>query len=188
MTVQFKPFAALVTLCLLLSGCTGLGLMQNLDRLKEPKVSLAGLAVKNLDLFAPSFLVHLRVENPNDLEVKLDGADVALALNGRPVAKGINRGPLSLAKFGASDMTVEVSASTLDVLQQVLLLQSKPLLDYEVTGHLNVLNWLGPLGRLPFSFQGTVDRDTLLRGAEGLGAQASQPASTGPRPGTIPVR
>jgi hypothetical protein len=187
MTAHSKPLAALIILCLL-SGCTALGLMRNPDRLKEPKVSLAGLAVKNLDLFAPSFLVHLRVENPNDLEVNLDGADVALALNGRPVATGINRGPLSLAKFGASDMTVEVSASTMDVLQQVLLLQSKPMLDYEVTGHLNVLNWLGPLGRLPFSFQGAVDRETLLQGAESLGARVNKPASSGPRPGAAPAR
>lgn len=154
-------------ICLLLSGCVGLP--RNFNNLKEPRVSLTGLAVKELNLLAPSVLVRLRVENPNDLNIDLDGADVALALNGQPVATGISRSPLTLAKFGASEMNVEVKAGTLQVLQQILLLQANPSVNYDVTGHLNVLNWLGPLGRIPFRFQGDVDRDTLLRGAESLG-------------------
>jgi LEA14-like dessication related protein len=152
---------------LLLSGCVGLP--RDFNNLKEPQVSLTGLAVKELNFLAPSLLVRLRVENPNDLNINLDGADVALALNGRPVATGISRSPLTLAKFGASEMNVEVKASTLEVLQQILLLQSNSSVNYDVTGHLNVLNWLGPLGKIPFRFRGDVDRDTLLRGAESLG-------------------
>lgn len=178
MAVPIKLTAALLALGFALSGC--FSLPKNLDSLKEPKVSLAGLAVKDLNPFNPRLLVRLQVENPNDLDVNLDGGDVALALNGQPVASGTSRSPLTLAKFGSSQMDVEVSANTLGVLQQILLLQSKPTVDYDVSGHLNVLNWLGPLGKLPFNFKGSVDRDALLRGAESLGNLAVQPAS---RPG-----
>lgn len=162
----FSPFA----LALLLSGCAGLGnLSQSLGKLKEPKVSLAGLSIKEMNLMEPSFLVRLKVENPNDLSINLDGADVALALNGQPVATGISRSPLTLVKQGASDMDVEVKASTLGVLQQLLSLQGNDAVKYGVSGHLNMLNWLGALGKIPFDFQGSVDKATLLRGAEGLG-------------------
>lgn len=174
MTMPLKLAAALAALSLALSGC--FSLPKDFNSLKEPKVSLAGLAIKDLNPFKPRFLVRLQVENPNDLDVNLDGGDVALALNGQPVASGISRSPITLAKFGASQMDVEVSADTLGVLQQIMLLQSKPSVDYNVTGHLNVLNWLGPLGRLPFNFKGAVDRDTLLRGAESLGNLGAQPA------------
>ncbi|MGZ8217503.1 LEA type 2 family protein [Methylomagnum sp.] len=186
MTSFSKSTAALIALCLLVSGCAGL--TDGLDNLREPHVSLAGLAVKKLNLFKPSFLVRLKVDNPNDVEVNLDGADVALALSGRPVANGVSRSPVSLAKHGTSTLDVEVSADTLGALQQILLLQNQKYLDYQVTGHLNVLNLLGPLGQVPFNFKGAVDREALLREAQSLGNLAVPPGSSGTRSGTMPVR
>jgi LEA14-like dessication related protein len=162
-----KSALLLLTIGILAAGC--IGVPKNLDQLKEPTVSLAGLALNEADLFSPSFLVRLRVENPNDLDVTLDGADAALALNGQPVASGVSRSQVGLARFGSSDLAVQVTANTLGVIQQMLALQNQPNLNYQVTGHLQLLNWLGPLGRVPFSFQGAVDRETLLRGAANLG-------------------
>ena len=170
MTASRILFLCLATLVLALSGC--FSLPKDFNSLKEPKVSLAGLAIKDMNPLQPRFLVRLNVTNPNDLAVDLEGADVDLALNGQPVATGVSRSPLTLAKFGSSQMDVEVTANTLGMLQQIMLLQSKSSIDYAVTGHLNVLNWLGPLGKLPFNFKGAVDRDTLLRGAESLGKLA----------------
>lgn len=168
MSAYFRPIA--VFIILVLSGCAGLP--RNFDKLQEPQVSLAGLALKDANPLKPRFLVRLRVENPNDLEVKLDGAEVALALNGQPIARGLGHGPLSLAKRGASDLDVEVAADTLGIIQQFLALQSKSALDYEVSGHLAVLDWLGPLGRIPFDFKGTLNAESLWRGAESLGTLA----------------
>lgn len=160
---RFAPLA----LCLGLAGC--MGLQTKLASLKEPKISLAGLSVKRLDLFQPSVLVRLNVENPNAVNVSIDGADLALALNGQPVANGISHSPLTLVGHGTSTMDVEIQADTLGIAQQVLRLQKQSQVNYDVSGHLNVLNWLGPLGQIPIKLQGSMDRDTLLRGAEGLG-------------------
>lgn len=161
---------AAILASLTLAGC--FSLPQDFNALKEPKVSLAGLAIQDLNPLQPRFLVRLNVENPNDLAVDLDGADVNLALNGKPVAAGVSRSPLKLAKFGSTRMDVEVTANTLGVVRQIMLLRSQSSIDYAVTGNLKVLNWLGPLGKLPFSFKGAVDRDRLLRSAESLGPLA----------------
>ena len=136
--------------------------------LKEPKVSLAGLNIKDLNPLSPSFLVRLKVDNPNDLDVNLDGADVALALNGQPVAAGVSRSPLVLKKLGTSEMDVEVTANTMNAVQQFLILQTRPALDYQVTGNLIWNNWLGALGKLPLKFSGSMDKETLMRTASGL--------------------
>jgi LEA14-like dessication related protein len=165
----YRKLSLMIVAALLAALCGCADLTRSLNTFKEPRVSLAGLAVKELNLLEPSFLVRLKVENPNDLNVSLDGADVALALNGQPVATGTSRGPLTLARLGSSEMDVEVKAGTLSVVQQILGLQANQALGYDVSGHLNVLNWLGALGRVPFNLKGSVDRDTLLRGAEGLG-------------------
>ena len=156
----------LVSLSLvMLMTATGCSLLTtDFRNLKEPKVSLAGLSVKDLNPLQPSFLVRLKLDNPNDLDVSLDGADVALTLNGQPVAAGISRSPLTLKKLASSEMDLEVTANTLNAAQQFLLLQSKPTMDYEITGHLQLKDWMSALGRLPFSFQGNLDSQSLLRG------------------------
>ena len=156
----------LAALFMTLSGCSLL--TADYKNLKEPKVSLAGLNIKDLNPLSPSFLVRLKVDNPNDLNVNLDGADVALALNGQPVAAGVSRSPLVLKKLGSSEMDVEVTANTMNAVQQFLILQTKPTLDYQVTGNLIWNNWLGALGKLPLKFSGSMDKDTLMRAASGL--------------------
>ena len=148
------------------TGCSLL--TTDYKNLKEPKVSLAGLNIKHLNPLSPSFLVRLKVDNPNDLDVNLDGADVALALNGQPVAAGVSRSPLVLKKLGTSEMDVEVTANTMSAVKQLLILQTRPALDYQVTGNLIWNNWLGALGKLPLKFSGSMDRDTLMRAASGL--------------------
>jgi LEA14-like dessication related protein len=161
-----RPFVTTrlaLLLAVLQSGCSLL--TADYKNLKEPKVTLTGLNIQDLNPLKPSFLVRLKLDNPNDLDVNLDGADVALALNGQPVAEGVSRSPVTLKSLGSSEMAVEVTANTLNAVQQFLSLQSKTAMDYRVTGHLHMLNWLGALGRLPFNFDGSVDRDTLLRGA-----------------------
>jgi LEA14-like dessication related protein len=158
--------AWLASMIVMLAGCSLL--TADYQNIKEPKVALAGLNVKDLNPLKPTFLVRLKVDNPNDLDVNLDGADVALALNGQPVATGVSLSPLTLKKLGSSTMDVEVTANTLSAIQQFLVLQSKPAMDYQVTGHLNWLNWLGALGKLPFNFNGSVDRATLMSAASSL--------------------
>ncbi len=156
----------LASLLLTQTGCSLL--TADYKNMKEPKVSLAGLNIKDLNPLSPSFLVRLKVDNPNDLDVNLDGADVALALNGRPVAAGVSRSPLVLKKLGSSEMDVEVTANTMSAIQQFLILQTQSNLDYQVTGNLIWNNWLGALGKLPLKFSGSMDKDTLMRAASSL--------------------
>lgn len=155
---------------LFLTGCAWLlaacsGVTPDLSNIEAPKVSLTSIQAKNLDLYTPSFLVGLRVDNPNDVQVELSGAEAALALNGQQVAMGISQSPLTLNRRGSSDLAVEVKANTIGLLQQVLALANQQSIPYQVTGRLRLARWLGYLGEFPFSFSGTLDRDSLLSGA-----------------------
>lgn len=156
----FIAFTGL-TYTILISACVSLG--QDVNSLKQPQVSLVALALKDLNPLNPSALVRLKVDNPNDLDVNLSGADVALALNGQPAATGISRSPVTLASFGSSEMDAEVHGNTLAMAQQLLLTQASDKVNYKITGSLHVLNWLGPLGRVPFAFEGAMDKQTLMR-------------------------
>jgi LEA14-like dessication related protein len=151
---------------LALNGCSSP--LQKLDKLKPPQVSLQGLSLQKADLLNPVFLVRLRLKNPNDAGLNLDGADAVLKLNGKKIAKGASRSPIKLAPLADSEIAVEASAQTLSALGQLLALQSKESLDYEITGHVNILNWLGGLGAIPFKAQGVVTREELLKSVESI--------------------
>jgi LEA14-like dessication related protein len=130
--------------------------------LKEPEVSLAGLVLSDPNPLAPKFRVRLRVENPNAIDVSLDGADATLELNGKPVATGVSRSPLTLKSLATSELELDVAAQTLGMLAGTAAVLAENRIRYRVQGHLSVLSALGPLGRLPFSFEGAVDPATLL--------------------------
>jgi len=133
------------------------------SKLKDVNVTLIGLNIKDLNPLKPGFLVRLRLDNPNDIDISMDGADAALSLDGQPVADGLSRSPLTLKKQGSSEVDMEVYVNTFSAIQQFLLIQSKPAFDYRVSGHLHVLNWLGSLGRLPFDVSGSMDQKTLMQ-------------------------
>jgi LEA14-like dessication related protein len=161
---MFRYFLVLF-LILPLGACVGLP--TDFSQLQEPRVTLTGLALADADLWAPSFLLRLAVDNPNDLDLQLAGADADLRLNGESVARGVSRSPLTLVKRGTSELTVQATGQTLRIAQHTLSLQARDTLDYEITGHVQVVNWLGGLGRIPFRFKDTIRRDELLRAVEG---------------------
>lgn len=145
---------------LLLAGCASW--LPDYRNLKEPEVSLAGLALSDPNPLAPKFRVRLRVENPNDIDVSLDGADATLELNGRPVATGVSRSPLTLKRLAESELDLDIAAQTLGMLEGAAAVLSENRIRYRVQGHLSVLSALGSLGRLPFSFEGVLDPAALL--------------------------
>ncbi|MGY6216485.1 LEA type 2 family protein [Methylolobus aquaticus] len=143
-----------------ISGCASW--LPDFRHLKEPEVSLTGLALSDPNPLVPRFRVRLRVENPNDIDVSLDGADATLELNGRPVATGVSRSPLTLKRLAESELDLDVAAQTLGMLEAAAAVLAEDQIRYRVQGHLSVLSALGPLGRLPFSFDGAVDPAVLL--------------------------
>ena len=73
------------SLMILLAGCAGIsGLSQ------KPEVSLAGLELAELKLFEQRFKMKLRIQNPNDVELKINGLTFDVDINGLPFAKGLS--------------------------------------------------------------------------------------------------
>ena len=87
----------------LLAACTGLPL-----NAVPPRVSIAEVEVKSLGLFEQKFDVGLRVANPNDFDLKIEGLDFDLEVNGRPFASGLSR--VSTLVPAASNTVLRVEA------------------------------------------------------------------------------
>ena len=90
--VRFSLWMLLACLC----ACTGS--VNKFDKLRAPKVSILAIKLDDPNPLSPVFLVRLGLENLNDSEIALDGADAILALNGQKVAKGVSRSAITLPR------------------------------------------------------------------------------------------
>ena len=148
-------------------GCSALAARQ--AKLQAPKVDLVGVKLLEMDPLAPRFRVRLKLENPNDQALDLDGADAVLTVAGEKLAKGMTQGAVSLPARGSTETDVEVRAKTLSFLKVLPELQKSDALPYQVAGRLHFLQALGPLGALPFQAEGTVTAEELLGALKGKG-------------------
>lgn len=131
---------------LLLAACAGVG------NLEKPQVSLAGLALDDFNLFEQRFLVTLRVTNPNDTSVTVDGVDFDLMLNGEHFASGVGRDQVTLPRMGEALVTLKVTTNLGSLWKQIRALQTthQPLA-YRMTGKLHT-PWRP--GGIPFDRKG----------------------------------
>lgn len=154
----------LLGLASLLAACaTLLGLPE------KPRVALAGIVLEDLGLFEQRFQLALRVSNPNDTELTIDGLDFKLELNGKAFAGGESHEKVILPRKGDVLVKLKVKTRLAGILDQIKLLQAgdKPL-SYRMLGRLYT-PWVpggiaferkGELPRLNQIFPALQDTDT----------------------------
>jgi len=135
---------------LALAACT------SLPRGMEPlSVTLADVRPSQVGLLEQEFMMKIRVQNPNNVDVPLQGVAFNVELNGKTFAKGVSRQDGTVPAFG--DVVLDVKAiSTLgDVLEQLGAFRDGPPrnLTYRLQGK------LAPAagGSLPFDSTGNID-------------------------------
>ena len=101
---------------------------------EPPIVSLADLRVGRMGLFEQEAFVTLRLRNPNDSAMPLDGAKFNIKLNGEPFARGVSNESITIPRLGDATMEATMVISTFDVLNQFLNMGNLQALTYELDG------------------------------------------------------
>ena len=97
-------------LTMVATGCAGLG-----KSLQAPDILLAGLTVEEVDLFETVLQLRLRVINGNDIPLALKGIQCELELNGKSVATGVSKTPVTIPALGSDTVTVRVYSSMFNI-------------------------------------------------------------------------
>jgi LEA14-like dessication related protein len=142
------------------SGCAGLpGRMQPLN------VTLADVRPLQMGLLEQEYAMRIRVQNPNQREIPLQGVSFVVELNGKTFAKGVSRQTGSVPAFGDVVLDVTAISSLGDILEQVnAMRQGAPdWITYRLQGRLAH----GSGSSVPFDSSGTLD----LAGLTGAGGQ-----------------
>lgn len=167
MAILMRKLMLITTVALILISCANLAPL-DIQQLQAPKVNLIGLKLTELNLAAQKFLVKLQLNNPNVQGISINGIDLAVAINGKELARGATTNPLTLTSRGTSTVEIAAVANALSLLEQGLrLMQNKPL-EYTINGNLSVLPGIFSWVKLPLSYKGSVTLQQLRDGISTL--------------------
>jgi LEA14-like dessication related protein len=131
---MFNIFSRLSGLALLvcLAACSSIP-----ADFEKPTVTLAGVSVGTISLLEQQFVLNLRVANPNNIDIPLNGLNVSLDVNGKAFANGVSSEATTLPRLGSAIIKLKVSTSLSTFIQQFNALQAsgKPIA-YRIKGKL----------------------------------------------------
>jgi len=150
---RFLTLLAVLGLCLAATGCA------SLTSLETPELKVTSFRVLEQESASleQRFAVGLRVINPNNRDIDVDGIDFSLDLNGRQLARGVSDEPFRLPRLGEAETSVVVSTSLLDMLRQAVELgqQEEDTLKYRLRGRLHLGGVF--LRSIPFDYSGKLE-------------------------------
>ncbi|MFQ5774819.1 MAG: LEA type 2 family protein [Kiloniellaceae bacterium] len=104
------------------------------ERTEPPQVSLADIRLLEGGVLEQRLRVELRVGNPNNFDLPLDGMTFALELNDRPFAQGFTNRSVTVPRLGEVTVPIVASTTLLDMLQQALAFGQRADLSYRLEG------------------------------------------------------
>jgi LEA14-like dessication related protein len=159
MTRPVPSFIGALLLAGLMTGCAGLG-----KPLESPRISLSNIQLLETSGMESAFLVHLRVQNPNEVDLDIRGVDCDVEINGKPFAYGISNAPVRIPAFGSDTVPVKVYTSVIDIFRSLLNLPGREDLSYQVKGKVRMAGGGLIPSSLPFDSQGTISVKDLSIG------------------------
>jgi LEA14-like dessication related protein len=125
-------------LCLLILGfsltsCSGL--FQTMER---PRINIANVTPKEIKLFEQVFDLELRIQNPNESALSIDGLAFELEINDKRFATGVSNENVTVDRFSSLVIHVQTVTTFWGFLQQIAHLQQTetPLVTYRIKGAL----------------------------------------------------
>ena len=159
---KYFPRTVLLSCLLLLSGCAS---MPHRDPLNVTVAGIEPLKGEGLEM---RMLVNLRVQNPNDAPIDFNGTAVKMSVQGKTFASGVSDTSGSVPRFGETVVSVPITISAMNMIQQAMGLFRSSSLDkvhYEMKGKLHA-----PSSSTHFAVAGELD----LAGLKSAGAASSE--------------
>lgn len=121
----------LIALVLLLLGCAGL--YQNMER---PRINIANIVPRDIKIFEQVFDLELRIQNPNNTPLEVNGLAFDLELNGKRFASGVSNQSLVIDRLSSDVIHVEAITTLVGFLRQVAEYQETPIprVGYRIVG------------------------------------------------------
>ncbi len=84
------------------------------------KVNLVNITPASSGVFEQRFIVDLRLSNPNDFDIPLDGVSFEMDVNGDYFATGLSNQRVTIPRLATAVVSVETTANSFDLIRQIL--------------------------------------------------------------------
>jgi LEA14-like dessication related protein len=150
-----NPMWALLA-ALALAACSAIP-----TNLATPEVSFVSLRSVEASLVEQRLEVRMKVRNPNDVELPVNGLDVDMELADEPFARGVSAREFVVPARGEAEFDMIVTANAATALLKIANMDfESDAIDYRVKGKLSTK--LGLLRTIPFEESGKVPIADLL--------------------------
>lgn len=99
--IQLRVLLPLMLVCL--TACATVP-----SNIEPPKISIANIAPKDFAVFEQRFDVQLRMQNPNNQELEINGLRCDIELNDEEFGNGMSGQKIKIPRFGSDVVNVEV--------------------------------------------------------------------------------
>ena len=106
--------SVLVVLLVVPSGCASLFWMG-----QTPSVEIVSVVPKEMRLLEQTFLMELRIQNPSDTDLDINGIAFEVEINGQPFAKGVSNKSVKVERLSTKVVEVEAYTGLTSILRQL---------------------------------------------------------------------
>lgn len=133
---KYLSLLPMLALILPLNGCTTLG------EIAAPTLYLANISLTDATLFEQRYRLQFRIQNPNPVDLPIDGIAYELDINGKLFAQGVSNQSITVPRYGSALLDVEATSTLWDILQRAGDLQQSKIeqLHYRLKGKLDIAN------------------------------------------------
>ncbi len=104
----------LAILIFLSAGCASLIWME-----EKPSVEIVSIVPKEMRLLEQTFTMELRIQNPSDTDLDINGMAFELEINGQPFAKGVSNQSVKVERLSTKVVQVEAYTGLTSILRQL---------------------------------------------------------------------
>lgn len=143
-------FGIIAVLVLALAGCAG---GKPKPEMAHVDVSISELKFGSSTVLEQTWLLTLRIQNPNNYDIPADGMKYRIDVNGKFFARGVNNQSVMVPRLGEAMIQVQAISDLPSLIQQMgdVRRLSQAGIDYYMSGTLYSGEW-----RYPFKYSGAV--------------------------------
>ncbi len=127
-------------------------------KFEKPHLSVVAITIGKSDFFAQHLGVRLRVANPNDRALPVEGLSYTLDVAGQEAAHGASSASFVVPPMGEAEFDMDVTANLAGTLLRLLLARSDAAhsgrVEYHIAGKVTLSR--GMLRSIPFDERGTI--------------------------------
>jgi LEA14-like dessication related protein len=140
--------SAPLLLLLALSGCALF-----VPKLQTPNLSIVDIEIRKANLLEQDLRLRMRVQNPNDRSLPIQGLTYTVYLGGQEFATGVSDASFVVPALGTAEFNMDVTANAAGALFAILGKPHGQGIDYRMQGRVELSH--GWLRSIPFEQSGT---------------------------------